>query len=340
MRLVTLAACLLLAAPALGQSLRIGLNSDPDALDPTLSRTVSGRQVFAALCDKLVDIDAGLKLVPQLATAWHWEDADTTLVLTLRPGVRLHDGSLLDGETVAASLRRHLTLQGSTRKAELGPIERVEASGPLETRIHLSKPFAPLVAALADRAGMIMPRQAAARSGAEFAQAPQCSGPFKFVRRIAQDRIELERFSEYWDASTIHFDQVTYRPIPDATIRALNLRSGQLDLIETVQPTDVPALKAAPGIRVRTGPSLAAFYIAINVANGPRAQAPAGRSAAVREALDRAIDRQALVDVVFDGLYVPGNQSVPPGSPFYVARFPVPKRDPGLFRLQGVRLKP
>ena len=328
MRIATLAACaLLFAGSAAAQSLRIGLSSDPDALDPTLSRTVSGRQVFAALCDKLVDIDASLNLVPQLATAWRWEDADKTLVLSLRPGVRLHDGSALDGETVEASLRRHLTLPGSTRKAELGPVESVEASGPLETRIHLTEPFAPLVAALADRAGMIMPRKAASLSGAEFLQAPLCSGPFRFVRRVAQDRIELERFAEYWNAGAIHFDRVIYHPIPDATVRALNLRSGQLDLIETVQPSDIPGLKAARGIRVQTGPSLSSFYIAVNVADGPRSRGQMGQSALVREALDKAIDRKTLVDVVFDGLYVTGNQSVPPGSPFYVAQYPVPARD-------------
>ena len=326
-RILLAVAALLLCTHAGAQTLRIGLNSDPDALDPTVSRTVSGRQVFAAMCDKLVDIDASLNLVPQLATAWHWEDGDKTLVLSLRAGVRFHDGSVMDGEAVAASLRRHLTLPGSTRKAEMGPVESVEASGPLETRIHLSKPFAPLVAALADRAGMVMSKQAAALSANEFAQAPVCAGPFRFVRRVALDRIELERFPAYWDAGSIHFDHVTYVPIPDATIRGVNLRSGQLDLIETVQPSDISVLRAARGIRVVTGPSLASFYIAVNVANGPRANSRIGQSAAVREALSKAIDRKALVDVVFDGLYVPGNQSVPPGSPFYVAKFPVPERD-------------
>src|SRR6185312_9826919 len=86
---VLLFAVALLAAPALqAQTLRIGLSSDPDALDPTVSRSVAGRQVFAALCDKLVDIDADQHIVPQLATRWAWEDGDRTLVLTLRPGVR------------------------------------------------------------------------------------------------------------------------------------------------------------------------------------------------------------------------------------------------------------
>jgi peptide/nickel transport system substrate-binding protein len=325
---VLLFAVALLAAPALqAQTLRIGLSSDPDALDPTVSRSVAGRQVFAALCDKLVDIDADQHIVPQLATRWAWEDGDRTLVLTLRPGVRFQDGSEMDAEAVVAALQRHLTMAGSTRKAEMGPVERVEASGKLEVRIHLTRPFAPLLAALSDRAGMIMSKAASALSSNEFAAKPVCAGPFRFVRRIAQDRIELERFPEYWNAGAIHFDRVTYLPIPDATVRSVNLRSGSLDLMEQVQPTDIPALKADPALRVVTGPSLASYYIAINVANGPRAQTPLGQNRLVRAALDAAIDRQALVDVAFEGLFRPGNQSVPPGSPFYVDAFPVPKRD-------------
>ncbi len=325
--LLCLAAAPLCAQPVQGQTLRIGLSSDPDALDPTVSRSVAGRQVFAALCDKLVDIDPELNLVPQLATAWRWEDEERTLVLTLRPGVRFHDGSPLEATAVAASLRRHLTLAGSTRRAEMGPVERVEAPGPLEVRLYLTRPFAPLLAALSDRAGMMMPVAAAALGAAEFAAKPVCAGPFRFVRRIAQDRIELERFPEYWDAARVHFDRVVYQPIPDATVRAVNLRSGSLDLIEQVQPTDIAGLRADPRIRVVTGRSLASYYIAVNVANGVRSRGQVGQNALVREALELAIDRQVLTQVAFEGLYIPGNQSVPPGSPFYVASLPVPGRD-------------
>jgi peptide/nickel transport system substrate-binding protein len=325
--LALLLTSLLLAGGVQAQTLRIGLASDPDALDPTVSRTVSGRQVFAAMCDKLVDIDAKLTVVPQLATAWRWADDDKTLVLTLRPGVHFHDGSVMDSAAVVASLQRHLNLPQSTRKAEMGPVDRVEASGPLEVRIHLARPFAPLLAALTDRAGMILSAKAATLSPTEFAAAPVCAGPLKFVRRIAQDRIELERFADYWDAGSIHFDRIVYMPVPDATVRSVGLRGGTLDLIENVQPSDIAALKADKRLQVLTGPSLSSYYIAINVADGPRANSPIGQNAAVREALDLSIDRKALVDVAFDGLFIPGNQSVPPGSPFYVSAIPVPGRD-------------
>jgi peptide/nickel transport system substrate-binding protein len=322
-----LAALLLLPSLASAQPLRIGLASDPDILDPTLSRTSAGRVVFSGLCDKLVEIDAKLNFVPQLATAWAWQDEGKTLALTLRPGVKFHDGGTMDAASVQASLQRHLTMQGSTRRAEMGPITAIDATGPLEVKIRLSAPFAPLVAALSDRAGMMMSPSSAAQNGENFAKAPGCAGPFKFTRRIAQDRIELERFAEYWDAKSIAFDSAVYRPIPDATVRAANLRSGTLDVIEAVNPNDVPDLKADRRVKVHFGPSLAVNYLAINVANGKRAEAPLGSSKLVRAALEAAIDRKVLNQVAFEGLFTPGNQAVPPGHAFYADAIPVPPRD-------------
>lgn len=322
-----LAAMLLLPSLASAQPLRIGLASDPDILDPTLSRTSAGRVVFSGMCDKLVEIDSKLNFVPQLATAWAWQDEGKTLALTLRQGVKFHDGATMDAAAVQASLQRHLTMQGSTRRAEMGPITAIDATGPLEVKIRLSAPFAPLVAALSDRAGMMMSAASAAQNGENFAKAPGCAGPFRLTRRIAQDRIELEKFADYWDAKSIAFDSAVYRPIPDATVRAANLRSGTLDVIEAVNPNDVPDLKADRRVKVHFGPSLAVNYLAINVGNGKRAEAPLGSNKLVRAALEAAIDRKVLNQVAFEGLFTPGNQAVPPGHAFYADAIPVPPRD-------------
>lgn len=316
-----------LAAPVAAQHLRIGLTSDPDVLDPTLSRTVTGRQVFAAMCDKLVDIDEQLRIVPQLATAWRWDDGGRALVLTLRQGVRFHDGEALTGEAAAIGLRRHLETQGSTRRAEMGPVTEVVATGPLEVTIRLSEPFAPLLAALADRAGMLVSPRQARVTGADFQREPACAGPFRLTRRVAQDVMELERFEGYWDRANIHVARITYRPIPDATVRLANLRAGALDIIERISPSDVPEVRRDQRVRLVQAPSLASFYIAINVGHGPRADTPLGRDPRVREAFERSLDRQTLVNVAFEGLWQPGNQSVPPGHAFYARSVPIPPRD-------------
>ena len=123
-------------------------------------------------------------------------------------------------------------------------VSTIDVVDPSTVRLNLSAPFAPLLAQLADRAGMIVSPKAAQAEGDKFGAKPVCSGPFKFVERIAQDRITLERFPNYWNKGQIHFERIVYQPIPDATVRLANLRSGQLDFIERLAPSDVPQLKS------------------------------------------------------------------------------------------------
>ncbi|MGZ5033496.1 MAG: ABC transporter substrate-binding protein, partial [Usitatibacter sp.] len=233
-----------LAAPAFAQTLRIGLAEDPDVLDPTLARTFVGRIVFAALCDKLFDLDENLKIVPQLATSYAWSADYKTLTLKIRQGVTFHDGEKLDAAAVKFNLERHKTMPGSNRRGELAPVTSVDVIDASTVRLNLAAPFAPLLAVLTDRAGMMVSPKAAQAAGDKFGAKPVCSGPFQFVERVAQDRISFERFPNYWNKAAIHFDKVTYLPIVDSTVRLANLKSGQLDFIERMAPSDVPALKS------------------------------------------------------------------------------------------------
>src|SRR5690348_7392493 len=240
--LFTLVSTCALCAVAHAQTLRIGLAEDPDALDPTLARTFVGRIVFSALCDKLFDIDDKLNIVPQLATAYEWSADSKALTLKIRPGVTFHDGEKLDAAAVKFNIERHKTMAGSNRSGELRPVTSVDVVDPMTVRLNLSAPFSPLLAALADRAGMMVSPKAAQAAGANFATHPVCSGPFKFVERVAQDRIVLERYPNYWDKANVHVDKVVYTPIVDATVRLANLRSGQFDIIERMAPSDVEKL--------------------------------------------------------------------------------------------------
>src|SRR5437763_16857798 len=102
--------------------LRIGLNDDPDALDPTISRAYVGRLVFAAFCDKLFDVTPDLKIVPQLATAYQWAHEHRPLQLALRPGVKFHHGGPVDAGALRFCVERHLSRPGSCRTSDIGPI--------------------------------------------------------------------------------------------------------------------------------------------------------------------------------------------------------------------------
>ena len=210
------------ASLAGAQTLRIGLAEDPDILDPSLARSFVGRIVFASLCDKLVDIDEKLNIVPQLATSWQWSSDNKSLTMKLRPGVTFHDGEKFDAAAVKFNIERHKNLPGSNRRGELLPVSSVDVVDELTTRINLSAPFSPLLTVLADRAGMMVSPKAAQANPGNFGSKPVCSGPFKFTERIAQDRIVLERYTNYWNKSEIHFDKVTFQPVVDATVRRAN----------------------------------------------------------------------------------------------------------------------
>ena len=323
---VLLLAVLPLTAHA--QTLRVGLAEDPDVLDPSLARSFVGRVVFAALCDKLLDIDEKLEIVPQLATSYEWSADNKALTLKLRPGVTFHDGEKFDAAAVKFNIERHKTLPGSNRRGELAPVTTVDVVDAATVRLNLSAPFSPLLAQLADRAGMMVSPKAALAAGDKFGSKPVCSGPFKFVERIAQDRMIFERFPQYWNKSAIHFDKVIYTPIPDATVRLANLKSGQLDFIERVGSSDMDKLQADKKLKTSRIVELGYQGITINIGKSDQAKKnPLGRDAKVREAFELSLDRQGLVQVVMDGEAIVGNQWVPPDNSFYAKGSPIPKRD-------------
>jgi len=194
-----LAGSMLVMGAAMAQTLRIGLASDPDTLDPTLSRTSASFVVRSALCDRLFDIGPELEIVPQLAIEWRWTEDRKGLVIKLRPNVKFHDGEPFDAAALKYNIERHLTMPGSARRSDIRAIAGVEVIDEHTAKILLSAPFAPLLAQLATGAGMMVSPKAALAAGENFGLHLVCSGPFKFVERIAQDRIVLERFADYWD---------------------------------------------------------------------------------------------------------------------------------------------
>lgn len=340
-----IALAMLLAASALpmqaeAQNLRIGLREDPDIMDPTLARTFVGRIVFAAVCDKLFDINERLEIIPQLATGHTWDDPKT-LRITLRPGVKFHDGEPMDAEAVRYSLNRHLTMQGSFRRGEINSMESVEVVDPLTILIRLREPSAAFLSQLTDRAGMVVSPRAAEAAGRNFGLRPICAGPYRLTERVAQDRIVVDRFAEYWNATAITIPRITYLPIPDSTVRLANLQAGALEMVQTIDPDDVAAVRRNTRLRVSISDELGYQSIQFNIGNGARAQTPLGQDARLRAAFELAIDRTAINQVVYEGMYLPTAQPVPPASPYRIASFnPEPRnieRARALIRESGVR---
>ncbi len=307
-----------------GGDLVMALSAEPDRLDPTTSSSLYTRYVMQTMCQKLYDIDADGELVPQLATALpEISDDGLTVTIPVRTDAVFADGIPFDAEAVRATLERHLTLEGSTRKSELGPISDIRAVGPDRVQISYERPFAPLTAALADRAGMMLSPQAIAEQGADFGNSPVCVGPFKFVNRVPQTSITVERDPLYYDAASVHLETITYRIITDANIRAANLRSGDVQVADTISPQDVDALLKEDGVGVLQTGSLGYQALTVNMGNTDGVGKPPGaidtplvQQEAVRLALSMSIDREALVNTVFNSWFEPACSPISPDSPY------------------------
>ena len=335
--LATLALLALPASPAHAQkkTLVVALNEDPDILDPTLSRSYVGRIIYAHMCEKLYELDETLTIVPQLAAGLPtFSDGGKTAIIKLRAGVKFNDGTPMTAEAVRFSLDRHHNMKGSNRKSEIEPITAVEVVDPLTVRVRMKSAFAPIVAALADRAGMPVSPAAAQKLGDKFGTAPVCVGPWTLLERVSQDRIVLEKSTHYFDPSQARFDRLVFRVIPDDNVRLANLRSGDIDLMHMVGPTDAASLKKEGRFEVSSVTGLGYTGITINRHNktgkfNPPGElgTPLANDPRVREALDLSIDREALNQVAWDGQYTPGCSPISPVSPFYDKTRKCPGRD-------------
>ena len=315
------------AAPALAQApaLRVGVQDDPDALDPATSGTYAGRFVFAALCDKLVDIGPDLAITPQLATSWQWDADQKGITFQLRSGVTFHDGTPFDAAAVKYNFERMLGMSDSRRKSELSAVASVEVMTPDQVHLTLKTPFAPLLSVLSDRAGMMVSPTAAAKEG--FAANPVCAGPYAFAERKARDLIRLTKYAGHWDAASYGYGSVTYVYVPDSTVRLSRVRAGDLELAERVAPTDLKTVRDDRNLQLASAPGLAVSHLMINLGNGPKGSGPLAKDARLRRAFELSLDRAVINRVAFNGEYVADNQMIPPSDPFHARGHPAPGRD-------------
>lgn len=311
-------------APVAGGDLVVALSEDPDMLDPSLGRTLVGREVFVNMCEKLYDIDENLGFVPQLAADVPEVSPDgLTVTIPLRSGVMFNDGTAMDANAVKTSLDRHMSIQGSARSSELAAVQAVDVVDPATVRLTLSEPFAPLVGQLADRAGMIMSPAQLEKLADEFGSNPVCVGPFSFVSRQVGSEIVLKKSQEYYDADKVNLDSVVYRIISDGNARVANVRSGDVQVAERISPTDVAKVEADDSLRLVTGEPLGYQAIAINIGNTAgvgqavgKPSTPLGTSKELRRAFELSLDRDAINEVVYAGRHVPGCYPLPPGHPY------------------------
>src|SRR5215208_6331937 len=149
-------AALMAADASASGTLRVGMDGDATILDPAQSGNFVERQVFAALCDKLVDISPTGEIVPMLATSWTLAPDSKSVTLKLRQDAVFHDGEPFNAAAVKFNVERSKTLAQSRRKNELAPVSSVDVVDDHTVRLNLTEPYAPLLAQFSDRAGMMI----------------------------------------------------------------------------------------------------------------------------------------------------------------------------------------
>jgi peptide/nickel transport system substrate-binding protein len=309
-----------------GGTLVVGLTAgEPDALDPTLARTFSGREVFLTFCEKLYDLNAKAQIVPQLASALPTISKDKlSVTIPLRTGIKFNDGTAFNAAAVVKTIQRDQTMTGSARASEISPVASVDASGSSKVIFHLKAPYSPLTAQLADRAGMIMSPAQLDKLGDKFATNPICVGAFTYSNRVAGDSITVTKSPYYYDKKDVHLDKIVFKVENDAAAAAAALKAGDLQALDGIDSTQLAGIRADSKLRIvkQTGLGYQGLTVNIGNKNGllkgySNVGTPIASNANLRKAFEEAIDRKAMNKVVFGGTVLPGCGPISPSSAWY-----------------------
>ncbi|MBU2962777.1 ABC transporter substrate-binding protein [Citreicella sp. C3M06] len=322
LRCATAALALLAATPLAAADLTIGLRAGPDSIDPHWSTLGSQAEALRHIYDTLVDVDDKLQLKPGLAVSWEPID-DTTWEFKLREGVKFHDGTDFTAEDVKFSIDRIPVVTGPMPMTLYTKyVDSVEVVDDYTLRVK-TKGIAPALPNDFTRL-FVVPSETGMEAGnEEFNSGEKAigTGPFTFVSWEPKGDLVVEKFDGWWGGD-VAWDKVIRKEIPDDAARVAALRSGEVDLINYVPASDFLAMKNDSDLETFISDSI---YI-LNVqpsfedelpqkvkVNGVEIDENPLQDLRVRKALDLAINRDILVNVVLEGLGTPANQLMPEG---------------------------
>jgi peptide/nickel transport system substrate-binding protein len=324
---------------ARADSLSIGLSSDVTSVDPHWNNSGPNVSLATHVFEPLTLTDRNGRLIPGLATSWRAIDP-TTWEFKLRPGVRFHDGSPFTADDVVFSIDRARTLQGSPASfaSFVRPIVSVTAIGADTVRIKTAVPHV-LVPYDLNSIMIVSKKAAASATNADFdaGRAAIGTGPFKLVAFKRGDRVELVRNDAWWGPK-FAWDKVTFRMMSNDAARIAALLAGDVDAIENVPTADVAKIAADARFAVVRQTSWRTIFwhmdqyrdvtpFATDKAGKPLPRNPF-KDARVRLAISKAINRDAIVSRVMEGLAVPASNLVSPGIFGYDDALKVEAYDP------------
>jgi peptide/nickel transport system substrate-binding protein len=293
--------------------LTIGRQEDSNNLDPVKATENVNLWVFASMYDVLIRVDpSGTKLEPGLAESWTISDDQLTYTLKLRDA-KFSDGSPITAEDAAWNLLRIRDHKESAWGSSYGVIKDAKAADAKTLVITLNQPTAPFLSWLAMPSVGITQKKSVAANEAVLNEHPVSSGPFILKDWRKGERLTLEKNPNYWQADKVSLDGVEWVSVPDDNTRMLNVQAGELDCAIFVPFSQIETLKQDPNLNVMLDPSTREDHILINHSHGDLGKKE------VRQALDMAIDKQAIVDTITFGAGEVANSLIPKGALFYYA---------------------
>jgi glutathione transport system substrate-binding protein len=278
--------------------------TDPYDANDTLSQAVA-----KSFYQGLYGFDKDMKMVPVLATGYTVSKDGLVYTVKLRTGVQFHDGTPFNAEAVKVNFDRVTNPDNKLKRYSLYKnIAKTEVVDPTTVRFTLTEPFSPFINTLAHPSGVMISPAALAKYGSKgIAQNPVGTGPFKFVEWKATDYLKVARFDGYWRAGYPKIDSITWRPVVDNNTRAAVMQTNEAQFAFPMAPEAVAALKQKPSLEVEVAPSIIQRYISMNTLQKPF------DNPKVREAVNYAINKEALAKVAFSGYAVPAEGVLPKG---------------------------
>ena len=278
------------------------IESNPANLDPRFSSDAQSQRIDRLLFDGLVERDAQMNLRPDLAESWETPDS-FTYIFHLRKDVHFHDGRPVTAKDVQSTFAFMMNpVNKSPKGGAFKMIRSIETPDDHTVVFHLNEPAASFLWNLERSAVGIVP----AGAGPDFFRKLIGSGPFRFVSQSQDDSVVLEKNPDYFRGAP-KLDGVTFRIVPDAIVRALELRKGSADVeVSSLSPDIIPVLAERPELSITDRPGTNFAYLGINLED------PILAHREVRQALAYATDRESLVKYLLRGEARPATGLLPP----------------------------
>ncbi|MFO1081478.1 MAG: ABC transporter substrate-binding protein [Reyranellaceae bacterium] len=298
-------AALAQGGPRKGGILKVSAPTNPSSLDPATGGSGQDHAFLYPIFDTLVEFDfPTLKALPGLAESWKFADGKT-LVMTLRGGVQFHDGTPLDAEAVRFNLERNRSDARSSIKADLGSVEAIEVSGPLQVTLRLKQPDTALPLILSDRAGMMCSPKAVRELGKDHDRKPVGTGAWRCTGWSDNDKVTYARNERYWKAGQPHLDGLEFAVIPETNTGLRSVIAGQNDFVYFLSPQQKTVIDRAKSLTAVTGPTLYCVQMFLNFGRPPL------DNQKLRLAINHAIDRNAFSKATMGGLAEPAWMALP-----------------------------